>query len=58
MASDPFQGNVKALQGAEWKGVGQAPFDALRNPSAIGSACPCQVSALWSAHWGRCWCSS
>jgi len=54
MASDPFQGNVKALQGAEWKGVGQAPFDALRNPSAIGSACPCQVSALWSAHWGRC----
>lgn len=21
MASDPFQGNVRALQGAEWKGV-------------------------------------
>jgi mRNA-degrading endonuclease RelE of RelBE toxin-antitoxin system len=21
MASDPFQGNIKALQGAEWKGV-------------------------------------
>jgi mRNA-degrading endonuclease RelE of RelBE toxin-antitoxin system len=21
MASDPFQGDVKALQGAEWKGV-------------------------------------
>jgi mRNA-degrading endonuclease RelE of RelBE toxin-antitoxin system len=21
MASDPFQGNVKALQGSEWKGV-------------------------------------
>jgi mRNA-degrading endonuclease RelE of RelBE toxin-antitoxin system len=21
MASDPFQGNVKALQGADWKGV-------------------------------------
>jgi mRNA-degrading endonuclease RelE of RelBE toxin-antitoxin system len=21
MASDPFQGNIKALQGSEWKGV-------------------------------------
>jgi len=24
MASDPFQGNAKALQGADWKGVFRA----------------------------------
>jgi hypothetical protein len=37
MADDPFQGNVKALQGEAWKGVLSSPHRGLPPPLHCGS---------------------